>query len=90
MTRINLYVYLDPGEVQVFCNLRRSDGQQEKILATVDTGAAVSLLPRELLDVIDHRPTQRDEIMIDQAGIAGAIFLRQRSLCHPFTRRCRR
>jgi hypothetical protein len=58
MTRIEVRVYVDPGEIQMFCNLLRKDGNQEKLTATIDTGAAVSLFPRELLNVVEYRPTQ--------------------------------
>ncbi|MBZ0282655.1 MAG: hypothetical protein K8L97_18080 [Anaerolineae bacterium] len=74
MTQIQLRIYYDPSECQVFCNIARKDGTLEKLTATIDTGAAVSLFPRELLDLIAYRPTDDASIIIDQAGIAKQSF----------------
>jgi hypothetical protein len=74
MTRIQLRLYTDPGEVQIFCNLLRNDGNQETITATIDTGASISLFPRELLDIIAYRTTERGTVVIEQAGIADHSF----------------
>ncbi len=79
MPRINLRVYIDPGEVQIFCNLQRKDGQHETLTdetltAAIDTGAAISLFPKELLNIIAHRVSDKPDIVVDQAGIAGQSF----------------
>lgn len=74
MTRLQLRLYTDPGEAQIFCNLLRQDGNEEKISATIDTGAAVSLFPQELLDDIVYRTADQPNIMIGQAGIAQQSF----------------
>lgn len=74
MVRLQLRLYTDPGEAQVFCNFLRHDGNEEKLSATIDTGAAISLFPRELLDEIVYRPTENPNIRIGQAGIAQQSF----------------
>jgi hypothetical protein len=74
MIRIQLRIYTQPGEAQLFVNLQRKDGYLETIAATVDTGAALALLPSELMEIIDWRPAADQEIVIDQAGIAGQAF----------------
>lgn len=74
MPRLQLRLYLDPGEAQIFCNLLRQDGNDEKLMATIDTGAAISLFPRELLDEIVYRPSENPNVTIGQAGIAGQSF----------------
>jgi hypothetical protein len=74
MTRLDLRVYIDPGEAQIFCNLLRKDGNHEKLFATVDTGAAVSLLPRELLNALDYQVEEQRVVEIEQAGIAQQAF----------------
>ena len=74
MPRLQLRLYTDPGEAQIFCNLLRQDGNEEKLTATIDTGAAISLFPRELLDDVVHRPSENPNVVIGQAGIAGQSF----------------
>jgi hypothetical protein len=74
MPRLQLRIYVAPGEAQIFCKLPRKDGTYETITAMVDTGAAVSLFPVELLDVIDYYPMGRERVTIDQAGIASQFF----------------
>jgi hypothetical protein len=73
-TRLQLRLHIDPSEVLVFCNLERKDGILEKLSAIIDTGAAVSLLPDNLLDVIIYRPTEEGTVTIEQAGIAAQSF----------------
>jgi hypothetical protein len=68
MTRLQLRIYVNPGEAEIFCNLLRQDGNQERIAATIDTGAEISLFPVELLDIIEFRPSLRQNVVIDQAG----------------------
>jgi hypothetical protein len=74
MTHLQLRIYVDPSEAQIFVNLLRLDGNHETIAATIDTGAAVSLFSIDLLDVIAHRPTGQGTVLIDQAGIAEQFF----------------
>ena len=74
MTHIHLRVSIQPGEITTFCNLIRKDNTLERITATIDTGAEVSLFPKELLDVIQHRLTKEGDLTIAQAGIAAQDF----------------
>lgn len=74
MARVQLTLYRDPGAAEVFLNIRRRDGIDELLAATIDTGAAVSLLPASFLTILDHQPTQRGSITIEQAGIANQTF----------------
>jgi hypothetical protein len=74
MPRLQLRLYTEPGEAQIFCNLLRQDGNEEKLTATIDTGAAISLFPRELLDEVVHRPSEYPNVTIGQAGIAAQSF----------------
>lgn len=74
MARIQLQIYLEPSELEVFINLKTKDGSQKRRAATVDTGAQVSLLPKELMDSVEYRLTERSKIIIGQAGIAKQSF----------------
>lgn len=75
MTRIQLRVYVDPGEAEITLNVQLQDQSYERLTATLDTGATVSLLPIDLLDKTIHRLTaERGTIIIDQAGIAQQSF----------------
>ena len=74
MPRIQLLLYRDPGAAEVFFVLRRRDGGYERLAAKVDTGAAVSLLPANLLKDLDYRLSQRGKIEVLQAGIARQVF----------------
>lgn len=74
MTRLQLRIYVNPGEAQIFCNFQRKDGTQETIAVTVDIGAAISLFPLELLEVIAYLPSGDENVVIDQAGIANQSF----------------
>ncbi len=72
MTRLRLQIYIDPAEVEVFCNVRRRDGAYERLAAVIDTGAVVSLLPDDLLEFVEYRFIQ--SISVEQAGIAKQSF----------------
>ena len=74
MARIQLRVYVHPGGAEVFINLKRKDANYERRVAVIDTGAEISLLPNELLEVVDFRPVERGVVIIDQAGIAKQAF----------------
>lgn len=74
MPRLQLRIYINPSEAQIFCNLLRKDGNFEKITATVDTGAAVSFFPSQLLEILAYRTTERGKLEIEQAGIAKHSF----------------
>jgi hypothetical protein len=74
MPRIALRVYQEPGQVEVFINLKRKDGGYDKRAAIVDTGAQVSLLPRLLMGVLDYRLSEQGAFMVEQAGISQQVF----------------
>lgn len=44
MIRIQLRVYVSPGEAEVTFNVKLKDQSYERVTATIDTGAEVSLL----------------------------------------------
>jgi hypothetical protein len=74
MPRIQLRLYVDPGQAEVVFNVRRNDDTYERLVGVIDTGAAVSLLPNDLLDKVATRLAGSGTIIIDQAGIAGQSF----------------
>ena len=74
MPRIQLQLYSEPGQIDIFCKLRASDDTYERLTAIVDTGAAISLFPLWLLSSIDYEITFAEKIRIDQAGIAEQSF----------------
>jgi hypothetical protein len=74
MARLQLRIYRDPGQVEVFLNITRKDGGYEKRAAIVDTGAQVSLLPAFLMDDLVLRPGERGSFTIEQVGIAKQTF----------------
>jgi hypothetical protein len=74
MARLQLRIYRDPGQVEVFLNIKRKDGGYDKRAAIVDTGAQVSLLPDFLMSDLDLRPGERGSFTIEQAGIAKQTF----------------
>jgi hypothetical protein len=74
MARIQLTMYLAPGQAEVTCNLKSKDTTYERITATIDTGAEVSLLPLRLLDILEHRLSEAGKVTITQAGMAQRDF----------------
>ncbi len=74
MQRFDLRLYLDPSEAEIFLKVLRKDGTYERLTAAIDTGAAVSLLPNDLLELIVYRPSHGATVVIDQAGIAKQAF----------------
>ena len=74
MARLQLRVYRDPGQAEVFVNVKRKDGGYDKRAAIVDTGAQVSLLPSLLMNVLDFRMSGDSRFTIEQAGIASQAF----------------
>lgn len=74
MPRINLRLYVDPGRADVFVALHRTDNQLHRLAAIIDTGAEISLLPATLMAILEYRPTRRDVITVEQAGIARQAF----------------
>lgn len=74
MTRIQLQIYTDPGGAEVYVNLRRKQGDHERVVAFVDTGAETSLFPTYFMNFLDYRLAEISEITIDQAGISEQVF----------------
>lgn len=72
--RLHLRLYIDPGAAEIFCNILRKDGVYERLSTYIDTGAAVSLLPNSLLEIIEYRQVREEKIVIAQAGIAQQSF----------------
>jgi hypothetical protein len=68
--RVQLRLYIDPGQLEAYVNIKRRDGGFRTVTALIDTGAAVSFLPRNLLSEIEYRVSERGPIVIEQAGIA--------------------
>jgi len=74
MARLQLQLYVDPGQADVFVSLVRSNQTRTyRTVGTIDTGAEVCLMPLELLDQIEHRIIN-NKLEIEQAGIAGQGF----------------
>lgn len=75
MTRINLRIYLQPGQAETFVSIRRHDDTQEFINAIIDTGAEISVFPVDLLQYVPHRLSSTPDVEIEQAGIAKQRFI---------------
>lgn len=73
MSRLNLYLSILPYEVETFVRIKGQDGEFIPKRAMIDTGADKSLLPRQLLNTIEHTIID-SQITIDQAGIAKQAF----------------
>lgn len=84
MGRVNLILYTDPGSAEVFLNLRLKNSEYTRLTAVIDTGAEVSLFPRSLLDDVEHRLTERPNILVEQAGIAHQAFEAVEAFIHVF------
>jgi hypothetical protein len=74
MTRIQLKLYVAPGQADVTCNVKLNDGTYERLNATIDTGAEVSLFPIRLLETIEYRLSDKSKVTVAQAGIAQQDF----------------
>lgn len=75
MPRLNLRVNAYPDfTAEIVVNVKRKDGGQRRLFAIVDTGAQISLLPNSLFDELLFRRSEREEVIIEQAGIAGQFF----------------
>lgn len=59
---------------EVFVRLKRPDDTYEIMTAIVDTGAQISLFPRNLLLNVAYRKINEGIISIEQAGIASQLF----------------
>lgn len=74
MTRLQLTIYRNPGQAEIYLKLRRQNEGYETRAVFIDTGAEVSLLPDFLLNDIAYRPSERGRFEIRQAGIADQVF----------------
>jgi hypothetical protein len=74
MSRIQLQIYMNPGQAEVVVNVQRTDQTYERLMAIVDTGAEISLLPKLLMDKLTYRLGTRGSFVIEQAGIAKQAF----------------
>jgi hypothetical protein len=74
MPRIQLRVYMEPGQAEVFVNIKQKDGGYYTRAAVVDTGAHTSLMPDELMPLVEYRLSERGRFVIEQAGIAAQSF----------------
>lgn len=74
MTRVVLRVYQNPAEAEIFINIKRKVEGFNKQTAKVDTGAAVTLLPIQLMSEVEYHLIHEQPIRIHQAGIAQQDF----------------
>ena len=54
MAQIRLRIYVQPGRVEVFVNLKKKSAGYHILTAVVDTGAPVSLFPIEVMSLVDY------------------------------------
>jgi hypothetical protein len=74
MARLQLLVYREPGQAEVYLNLKMKDGNFDRLVTIVDTGAQNSLLPARWLETVDTSAGELRRIVIEQAGIARQSF----------------
>jgi hypothetical protein len=74
MSRVGLYLYVEPGAVEAFVNIQLLDEGFFRAAAFIDTGAETSLFPRYLLEKVAYRLSSEEIITIKQAGIAQQSF----------------
>lgn len=74
MPRIQLRIIHNPNRVEAFIKVKRHDEGYEWLYAVVDTGASVSLLPSNILELVSHRLSENSKVRIEQAGIAKQSF----------------
>jgi hypothetical protein len=74
MPRLQLRVYVDPGEAEIFVNVRLRDGSYYRMVAVVDSGAEVSMLPAYLQQTALYDVVGDGDIVVEQAGIARHFF----------------
>lgn len=72
MPRIDLILTFQPSEIEVFVGYKRTDGIIIPHIATVDTGAELSLFPISWLKTAEH--TVLREVILEQAGLAKQAF----------------
>lgn len=75
MTRIQLRLYVNPGEAEITVAIKLPDNTYERITGKVDTGAEISLLPTDILKKLVAIPDEEGQIFtVQQAGIAKQSF----------------
>lgn len=74
MARLQLRVYVHPGEAEIFLKIRKPNGDDETVTVMVDTGAQRALLPNSLLEDIAYQRLGDEPFTITQAGIANQHF----------------
>lgn len=74
MAHLQLRVYINPGEAEIFLKIRKPNGDDETLTAIVDTGAQRALVPNSLLEDIAYRQLGDEPFTITQAGIANQHF----------------
>jgi hypothetical protein len=74
MTRINLQIYVSPGQAEISFALKQTDETYERFTAVIDTGAEVSLFPIKFLEGTEYRLSEKGKVKIGQAGIAQQKF----------------
>lgn len=72
MSRINLRLYQSPYQAETIIAFDTRFGTIERMAALVDTGAAKSLLPITILDLVPH--TKPRTVTLEQAGISSHQF----------------
>src|SRR5688572_5157663 len=75
MTRIQLRLYVNPGEAEITVAIKLPDNTYERITGKVDTGAEISLLPNDILKKLPPVADEEHQIFtVEQAGIAKQSF----------------
>jgi predicted aspartyl protease len=84
MTRIQLRIYTNPPQVEVFLNLKQPNGEDYRVAVVVDTGAQITLLPVRLMNFVEYRTVDEGLITVEQAGIARQSFSATESVVRLF------
>lgn len=82
MIRIALMISKNPSEAEVFVRFVKDKDIIYRLPAIIDTGAQISLFPLELLELLSPTAFNQEEVIIEQAGIAGQEFKAIRTHVH--------
>jgi hypothetical protein len=75
MIRIQLRLYVNPGEAEITVAIKLPDNTYERMTGKVDTGAEISLLPNDILKKLPPIADEERQIFtVEQAGIAKQSF----------------
>jgi len=74
MIRISLQITQNPPQAEVIIRFLRKDGSWLFVTATVDTGAEITFLPEDILNVIDYNTAQTSYLTVERAGIRNADY----------------